>query len=353
MDNKQEKIARAAWLLEQEFGPEWKTIAASLGIQDLTRRVGKELTSFVGYPERGEGGDSRWRGNCAPEIVEAVVRYVLDSKLYYGKDISQFTLLDPMSGSGTSGYVAQKLGIKHQLYDLNPTPNYGRGNWNALKDEVATSADLIFWHPPYHDIIKYSGSIWGKPHLDDLSRCQDYEEFLDKMNLCIRKFYTALRNDGRLAILVGDVRQNGKFYSMQKDIMRMGEFESFIVKGQYNCVSDNRRYKKPFIPVVTEYMLVYHKENPVIIPFTWTRKSELDIRKTDYIGVTWHHLIRSTMESLGGESKLSDLGRILSEHPKAKRNPHYKERIRATCYEHPEDFVPLGNGYYRLSYNVA
>ena len=66
----------------------------------------------------------------------------------------------------------------------------------------------------------------------------------------------ALRKDGRLAILVGDIRSKGEFHSMQHDMMKIGDFESFIVKGQFNCVSDSRTYKKPFIPIVTEYMLV-------------------------------------------------------------------------------------------------
>lgn len=49
-----------------------------------------------------------------------------------------------MSGSGTSQDVAEKLHISSVLYDLNPHPPKGIGNWNALKDEVMHSADLIF-----------------------------------------------------------------------------------------------------------------------------------------------------------------------------------------------------------------
>lgn len=345
-----EKLNRAAFILEQEFGPEWKTIAATLGTKDLTKRVGKDLTSFMAFPERGEGGSNKWRGNCAPEVIDSIARYAIDNKLYYGKDTSHFTLLDPMSGSGTSAVVAQHLGINSVLYDLNPQPAYGRGGWNALKDDIDASADLIFFHPPYHDIIQYSGNMWGKPNPDDLSRCPNYNDFLEKLNLCIRKFYMALRNDGRLAILVGDIRQKGKFYSMQKDIMRMGDFESFIVKGQFNCVSDRKTYKKPFIPVVTEYLLVYHKESPMVIPFTWVREYSMDLSKTDFNGVTWHHLIRSQMEAMGGKANLQDLYHALDNHPKSKKNPHFKERIRATLYEHVQDFIPMGNGNFKLAY---
>ena len=111
------EIQKAQQLLEKEFGPNWRIIAAQLGTEDLTRRVGKELTSFMAFPERGNEGSNKYRGNCSPKVVEAILKYVLDTKKYYGKDISNFKLLDPMSGSGTSGAVADKCGIESVLYE--------------------------------------------------------------------------------------------------------------------------------------------------------------------------------------------------------------------------------------------
>lgn len=346
-------LHRAAQLLEAEFGPQWRTVADMLGTEGLRKRVGKELTSFMAYPERGEGGNSQWRGNCSPEVVAALLRYCLDDKRYYGKDTSTFTLLDPMSGSGTSKAAADRYQVRSLLYDLNPAPAYGKGNWNALKDEVEDSADLIFFHPPYYNMIQYSGNIWGNPHPDDLSRCENYSDFLEKLNHCIRKFFLALRKGGRLAILVGDMRLHGKFYSMQHDLMRMGDFESFLVKGQFNCVSDNRTYKKPFIPIVTEYALLLKKTDSFIIPFSIRQEGVFSVQNTDILALTWHHLIRLTMESIGGRGALKDLYYLLKEHPKAKKNPHYQERIRATLYEHPDEYIPVSKGYFRLSYSVT
>ena len=337
-------LHRAAQLLEAEFGPQWRTVADMLGTEGLRKRVGKELTSFMAYPERGEGGNSQWRGNCSPEVVAALLRYCLDDKRYYGKDTSTFTLLDPMSGSGTSKAAADRYQVRSLLYDLNPAPAYGKGNWNALKDEVEDSADLIFFHPPYHNMIQYSGNIWGNPHPDDLSRCENYSDFLEKLNHCIRKFFLALRKGGRLAILVGDMRLHGKFYSMQHDLMRMGDFESFLVKGQFNCVSDNRTYKKPFIPIVTEYALLLKKTDSFIIPFSIRQEGVFSVQNTDILALTWHHLIRMTMVSIGGRGALKDLYALLKEHPKAKKNPHYQERIRATLYEHPDEYIPVSKG---------
>lgn len=346
-------LRRAAQILEAEFGPDWQIIAGMLGTEGLRKRVGKELTSFMAYPERGIGGSNQWRGNCSPEVIAAVLRYVLDCKGYEGKDTSQFTLLDPMSGSGTAKTAADRHHVRSLLYDLNPAPAVGKGNWNALKDDVEDSADLIFFHPPYHDIIKYSGNMWGSPHPDDLSRCENYQEFLEKLNFCIRKFFLALRKDGRLAVLVGDIRSNGHFYSMQHDLMRMGDFESFLVKAQFNCASDNRRYKKPFIPVVTEYMLMLKKADALMIPFSCRQEGWFSVKDTDITALTWHHLIRMTMENLGGTAVLSDLYELLKNHPKAAKNPHYQERIRATLYEHREQYLCVSRGCFRLNYEVA
>ncbi len=195
--------------------------------------------------------------------------------------------------------------------------------------------------------------MWGDPHPDDLSRCANYKEFIEKMNFVMKKLFMALRKDGRLAVLVGDIRSQGTFHSIQDDIMKIGEFESFIVKGQFNCVSDTKRYAKPFIPIVTEYMLVFHKQDVFMIPFSKTLMGCFDARRKDDETLTWHHLVRMTMESLGGSARLTDLYDALATHPKAQKNQHYKERIRATIYEHRGQYVQCDEGSYSLNYKVA
>lgn len=81
---------RAVQILEKEFGPRWKQIVQELGTKELRQRVGKELTSFMAFPERGSGGNNKWRGNCSPEVVRAILRYVLECKHYYGKQTQDF-----------------------------------------------------------------------------------------------------------------------------------------------------------------------------------------------------------------------------------------------------------------------
>lgn len=64
----------------------------------------------------------------------------------------------------------------------------------------------------------------------------------------------------------------------------------------------------------------------------------------------WFHLVCAVMEHLGGIVTLSQLYEELKDHPKAVNNKHYKERIRATLYEHRNEFLTNHRGSYWLSY---
>lgn len=362
---KKDDLLMALDVLEGYFGEKMtKDLIKKMGeetiLKSLTECVGKNLTSFMAFPERGQGGSSSWRGNSSPKVVEAIIKYVLDWKRHYKQSVDHFKVIDPMGGSGTTKFVCDNLGVKSSLYDLNPNFKYGKGGWNALKDDLNESADVIFYHPPYHDIVKYSGDMWGQKgiaHPDDLSRCGSYEEFIEKLNFTIKKFYMALRKDGRLAVLVGDIRGKGQFRSIQDDMVKYGDMEAFIVKGQFNTVSSKRTYNNPFIPIVTEYMVVMKKSGNIIVPFTYSAKATLDINKDDDVTITWSTLVRNVVERMGGEATLKDIYRALKDHPKTSKNNNYEARIRATIYGDKDDYVPSKNikneRVYKLSYMAA
>ena len=90
-----------------------------------------------------------------------------------------------------------------------------------------------------------------------------------------------------------------------------------------------------------------------LIAFSKRLNNTIDMFQNDAPGLTWHHLVRSAMEKMGGEARLTDLYSYLAEHPKSKKNDHYKERIRATIYEHKEQYIQTDSGAYRLTYKVA
>ena len=74
-----------------------------------------------------------------------------------------------MVGGGTSVEVAREMGIEAHGLDLH-------SGFNILKqrilEAVGKPSDLVLSHPPYHNIVVYSGKVWGRVgHPDDLSRC--------------------------------------------------------------------------------------------------------------------------------------------------------------------------------------
>ena len=36
--------------------------------------------------------------------------------------------------------------------------------WDDFRTFLGEPAHLIWWHPPYWDMIQYSGEQWGEPH---------------------------------------------------------------------------------------------------------------------------------------------------------------------------------------------
>lgn len=343
-------LKRAEELLKQEFGFRWKEIVQTLGTMELTSCAGKDLTSFMAFPERAQGGNHMWRGNCAPQVVQKILSFVLECLPRRKKE--DFLFLDPMCGSGTSKDVADKMGISCIQYDLNPNLRQGKGGWNALKDEVEDRADLVFLHPPYHSIIRYSGEMWGSAHPDDLSRCESYWEFIEKLNFVVRKMFLSLRNGGFLAVLVGDIRQNGIFHSIADDIMTIGQMKSWIVKGQFHCKSARKQYtgRYPFIPITTEHLLLFQKENSIQIPFSYRKHGTFCVLEQDSNAMTWYVLICTVMEEQGGNATFQELYEALADHPKARGKRHYRERIRGCVYEHRASFQKDSHGRYYLTY---
>lgn len=90
-----------------------------------------------------------------------------------------------------------------------------------------------------------------------------------------------------------------------------------------------------------------------MIPFSRNLTGRFDASQKDDVSLTWHHLIRMTMEDMGGTASLQLLYKRIAGHPKARHNEHYKERIRATIYEHREQYISKGEGCYSLNYQVA
>jgi|SRR5690625_675719 len=207
------------------------------------------MNSILSYPNRGPYGNARYRGNCTGYVIKDLLNY------YRPK-----FFLECFAGSGTGYDVAKKLGYNNSIHlDLNDQ----FGNFNLLTDELPRGADLVFSHPPYWNIIKYSGcnNVWGnKPLKDDISHIDNYDEFIQKLNIINQRIFDSIGIGARHAMLIGDVRRQGKYYSLIKDIEWYGELDSHLIKVQHNTSSQNKKYaNRNFIPIAHEHLLIFKK----------------------------------------------------------------------------------------------
>ena len=132
--------------------------------------------SVVSYPERGPYGDNKFRGNTSGFLIKDLLLWLKPKKV-----------LDPMAGSYTTRNVCEELGIENVCLDL-------KNGFNALEMDFKEEFDLVFLHPPYWNIIKYSND----PR--DLSNAKTYEEFLEKLQILLNLSMKAIKEGGHLAI---------------------------------------------------------------------------------------------------------------------------------------------------------
>ena len=303
----------------------------------------RKLTSIVSYPERGIGGNNRYRGNCSPKLIEDLISFFKPNEI-----------CDYMCGSGTTKTAADNCKIKSNIYDLH-------SGFDILSCDISERPEFVFWHPPYWDIIVYSDVMYKAsdvmskfgydPIKHDLSRIQDWDKFVEVMNYAMMKQYSALQKGGRMAVLMGDIKKKGKLYSMISEIIKPGTLENIIIKAQHNCFSDNISYSGHFIPILHEYVMIVRKDNPLIFPILFSKKQNSDIR--DMPGATWRDIVAAVLEEKTEAVPLSYLYEQLAEHKKAKQNKWWKEKIRQTLQYNPAYFIHTERGMWKLSRTTA
>ncbi len=299
------------------------------------------MESIVSYPDRGRYGRNDYRGNCSGLLIKDIIQQ------YRLGGLSDF-----MVGSGTTEDVVREARIRGDFADLN------RG-YDMMSMDIPNRAENIFWHPPYHDMIVYSGKQYnskaveaatGLPEAtilaDDLSRCTSWEDFVKKMNYCMMKQFSALEKGGRMFVLVGDIKRRGKLYSMIRELICPGTMENIIIKAQHNCWSDRQSYSGNFVPIIHEYLLVTRKDAGLIVPVSWGTSKKYDMRC--FADQSWRDLVFSVIENNGGTMSLQELYDALKDSSKARKNPHWQEKIRQTVQDISR-FTRIGRGCYALA----
>ena len=211
----------------------------------------KEATTFtssiVSYPERCSlWGDGRYRGNCDGRLFLNLVRR------YNAKRVA-----DPMLGSGTTRDVIAWLNRNHGTA-IDFWGGDLKDGFNLLKQDLPGVFDFIWIHPPYWDIVRYSD------HPDDLSTCRMYGLFIERLGECLRRCVAALIPGGRIAVLIGDVRREGVYVPIGREVMflasELGQLRSVIIKAQHNCRSDYTRYgRMEDVLIKHEYCIIFKK----------------------------------------------------------------------------------------------
>jgi hypothetical protein len=203
-------------------------------------------------------GDSRWRGNCSGHIQRELIEH-FKPKLF----------VDVCEGSGTSRDVFKDLGIEYVGFDLHGLNGAIQNDFTKdfVLSKLPRPADLVFSHPPYHDIIKYSGEVYSGIREGDTSRCLSPEEFIEKSQVMQLNQREVTRSGGVYVTLIGDTRGNGQFRSYQADFIKMmpgSELKSVAIKLQHNCLSDGKVYNGNFIPILHEYLLIWQKSSKTL-----------------------------------------------------------------------------------------
>lgn len=208
--------------------------------------------SVLSFPKRDDRfGDARYRGNA-------------DGRVLLGL-ISQYNatrIVDPMEGSGTSRDVFDSLWPHpDDRVDANYWGSDLRDGFDLTEDAIPMrDVELCYLHPPYWNMIRYSDN----PR--DLSTCNDYREFTSRLGTCISRCAESLATNGRLAVLVGDVRRRGEYTSIVKDVLGCEgsdglQLRSVLIKLQHNCRSDSKRYGKlEDARILHEYCVVFQRK---------------------------------------------------------------------------------------------
>lgn len=260
----------------------------------------------------------------------------------------QFLFCDANEGSGTSRDVAKQIGCQYVGLDLMNGNDFTR---DSILTSLPRPAEMVFTHPPYAEMVIYSGEQWGDKTLEnDLSNPKlSKEAFLEMSQVMLMNQRDAARDGGLYATLIGDMRKSGKFWSFQADYQMMmpkSELISVAIKMQHNCVSNGRSYGGSFIPIMHEYLLVWKKAPKSLFAIGYETAKDIQHK----IAMTWRSVIRIALMKLGGQATLS---RIYEEVASVAgdlmaKNSHWQAKVRQQLQVH---FTNVERGVWAMNTN--
>lgn len=200
------------------------------------------LTSIHATPGRGEYGDSNYRGNCSGLLIRDLLRFYQPRRV-----------LDPMEGGGTCRDVCHELGILYVGRDLKT----GSDATDPVAFEKLGRFDFIWVHPPYWQMVRYNPADQRC-----LSNAGSAREFVRQMRAVLRNCRKALNPGGKLAVLIGDGKHDGRYLGLPFRMMGAAAKEGFwlaapeIIRFGHGATSSRRLYTTAFIPRLHDVCLV-------------------------------------------------------------------------------------------------
>lgn len=207
--------------------------------------------SIVSYPDRGPYGDALFRGNTSGYLIKDLIETYQPSFVY-----------DPMGGSGTTNDVCTHLKVAHLSTDIHQgvdvTDLQHRRKVQAM---LTTAPDLIFWHPPYWNMISYTSDP------GDLSQCPTYAGYLDACESIMKWLSRLLAPGGRIALLLADLKKKNseKTYFLTDDLTESARVarcnltkEFRYIKVQHKTASGGE-VGHLGVPMVHEYLTILRK----------------------------------------------------------------------------------------------
>ena len=297
------------------------------------------MSSILSFPTRGHGGDSSYRGNCAPQVYTWLMQ-----------ESRARSFLDPCFGSGTSIDVALQLGLRACGSDLAQSPYHqavqqrlsakgalihlgvdaSRADLRALFGQV----DLCCAHSAYGSQIEYGAGP------GDMSALGNGEPFLQSLEGMLHAMREATREGGHYVFIIGDTRKHGEYFSYQATLIEMArhELRAVRIKEQHNVRSAGTRYGHlPFGLTTHEYIVIFQRQGQLYALLTQHGQAQKARREG-----TWKTVVTRALHKLGGEADLSDLyQQVIDDAPEhVRRNPHFQARIRQTLQDTAQNVRP-------------
>ncbi|MGI6582208.1 MAG: DNA methyltransferase [Erysipelotrichaceae bacterium] len=214
-------------------------------INDLNMKRWKEYDDIITdslwiIDKRDNTGNNKgdYHGNFIPQIpYQLMQRYTKKGDW----------VLDPFLGSGTTLITCQQLGrngigidIDNNILNIakeratneqgNSILEFLQGDSSKvdlnpiLKNNSIDKVQMIIYHPPYWDIIKFNDVRGNIAHSDTL------DEFLYSFEKIVDNTAKFLENNRYLAIVIGDIYKNSQWVPLNSYITQLMLNKNFILK---------------------------------------------------------------------------------------------------------------------------